>query len=279
MSPPAVAKSDRVTHVIEQIEREGYCRIPQAIPREGVQKALELVKHWHAETRDKLAENKPYLAKEDTFVWNLQNKAYFFLDLFFGCRAVQEVLRHFLNDPWYKQIPQDEPNFILRNFLGRSSDSRLPMHIDSLIPYQGKHVFVMQAAFILEDQTLDNGCTVVVPGSHLSGEYVDQSAFDTATPVESRAGDVVIWDSRIWHGAIENTSDRTRWSLIATCTRWWLKQGFNIPRSVPQDIYERLTPSQKAVLGYCSIPYVDEMQGIDMKRGYDSLAERVQDYQ
>ena len=269
-----------MTHaeIVASIDRDGYARIPGVLSPDQVALGLERVTHWFRETHEKRSPNKPYRASDDCFGCNLQNKADAFLKLFFGAEPVQAVLRHFLNDPWFKQIPPGDPNYILRNFLGRTSNERLPMHIDSLVPYSGEFCFVMQAAFILEDQDAENGCTVIVPGSHRSGQYVDQAAFDTAVPVESKAGDLVIWDSRIWHGASENRSGRSRWSLIATCTRWWLKQGFDIPYNLPQEIYERLTPPEKAVLGFCSLPYANEMEGIDMKRGYDSLAPRVSDY-
>ena len=47
---------------------------------------------------------------------------------------------------------------------------------------------------------------------------------------------------------------------------------------MPQEIYSQLTPEQRAVMGFCSVPFVDESEGIDMKQGYDSLAEDVVEY-
>lgn len=152
------------------------------------------------------------------------------------------------------------------------------MHIDSFIPFLGEHLISMQVVIILEDQYRENGCTSVIPGSHLSGEYVSQDEAENAIPVESKAGDVVIWDSRIWHGTFENRSDASRWSLIATFVRWWIKQGYNITEQLPQSIYEQLSDSEKAVLGYCSKPLDDERSGIDFKKGYDWLKPKVSDY-
>ena len=136
----------------------------------------------------------------------------------------------------------------------------------------------MQCAILLEDQTLENGCTVLVPGSHLSDEYVPQEAFEEAIPVQGRAGDLVFWDSRIWHGARANQTGGTRWSIIGTFCRWWIKQAFDIPGNVPQEIYDQWTDRQKAVLGFCSVPYEDETFGIDMKRSYELLPQKVEDY-
>ncbi|MCG8442212.1 MAG: phytanoyl-CoA dioxygenase family protein, partial [Caulobacterales bacterium] len=168
--------------------------------------------------------------------------------------------------------------YLLRSYIARRSNKELPMHIDSFMPYLGDHVFIMQYSIILQDQSAENGCTVVVPGSHLSGTYTTQEARADAVPIESEAGDVVIWDSRLWHGTTENTSVDTRWAIVATFCRWWMKQHFAITQTMPQDIYAELTDEQKAVLGFCTIPQWDETTGIDIKRGYDSLAENVQTY-
>lgn len=47
---------------------------------------------------------------------------------------------------------------------------------------------------------------------------------------------------------------------------------------LPQEIYEKLTDNQKAMLGFCSIPYANEQEGVDKKRGYDKLLPHVDDY-
>ncbi|MFW6027497.1 MAG: phytanoyl-CoA dioxygenase family protein, partial [bacterium] len=176
------------------------------------------------------------------------------------------------------QIPRNEPNYLLRSFIARSSNKKLPMHLDSFVPYLGNHVIIMQASIVLEDQSAANGCTVVVPGSHLYGRYTTQDAFREAVPVESKAGDIVIWDSRLWHGTTENRSGKTRWAMVGTFCRWWMKQHWNITQNLPQEIYEQLTDSQRAILGFCSIPARDETTGIDLKRGYDDLLPEVSAY-
>ena len=267
-----------VENLIQQIETDGYCKIPQVYRPEQVQKALALAGEWKERAERSLSDNVPYLNRNQPMVYNLQNKDFYFLELLFEPPFLQKVLTHFLNDIWFKQIPQDEPNYILRSYLARSSSGTLPMHIDSFVPYMGNHCFVMQASIILEDQNETNGCTVVVPGSHTRGRYTTQESFGEALPIESQAGDLVLWDSRLWHGTKANTSGGTRWALIATFARWWIKQAFEINRSLPQSIYDKLTDSQKAVLGFCSIPYADETKGIDMKRDYDSLLADVAGY-
>lgn len=263
---------------IEQIDKVGYYRLRGVYDKKDVAFALDKVRSYYQTTRDKVSKDVPFLNIDQPTVYNLQSKDYCFLDLLFKPKITEQLLIHYLNDPWYKQIPQDQPNYLLRSYVARSSNRELPMHIDSFVPYLGNHVFVMQYSIILQDQNADNGCTVVVPGSHLAGKYTTQEAREKAVPIESEAGDVVIWDSRLWHGTTENTSGETRWAIVATFCRWWIKQHFNLTQTLPQDIYEKLTDAQKAVIGYCTIPQWDETTGIDLKRGYESLAKDVSSY-
>ncbi len=264
--------------IIAKLEQDGYCRIPGVLPAAAVERLLGLVRFWHEKTRASLSTNVPYLNREHPMVYNLQNKDYGFLEVLLSNSLIERVLTHFLNDVWYKQIPSGQPNYILRSYLARSSTYAMPVHIDSFIPYTGPHVNSMQVGIVLEDQTVDNGCTVIVPGSHQSGRYAGPDALKGAVPIESKTGDVVFWDSRLWHATTENKSGTTRWAVIATFARWWMKQAFNIPQNLPQAIYSKLTPKERAILGFCSLPYNHESEGIDMKRGYDSLSEDVSAY-
>lgn len=263
---------------ISQVEKEGYCVLPGVYDTETTDKLLQLAIEWYEKTRYTISKDVPYLNTDQPGVYNLQNKDIFFLEALFKSLEVEGVLKHFLNDKWYKQIPQGEPNYILRSYMARSSNKGLPLHIDSFIPYKGENTIAMQYAIILEDQTAENGCTTVVPGSHQSGDYANQKAIQESIPVYSKRGDVVIWDSRLWHGTTDNNSGKTRWSVIATFARWWIKQHFNITDNLPQEIFEKLTDKQKAILGFCSVPYNDEYDGIDMKRGYDKLYKDVESY-
>lgn len=278
VSPDVVTTLPTVGECIAAIERNGYCYVSQMFSPEQVSTALERIRGWFDKTLSSQSERMPVLNKNQPMVYNLQSKDLFLLRMVLGCELIEKVLMHFLNDKWFTSIPADAPNYILRSFLARSSNHQMPLHIDSFVPYEGPHVFIMQCSIVLEDQTEDNGCTVLIPGSHLSGKYCAQEAFPTAVPMKARAGDLVFWDSRIWHGARQNTSGGTRWAMIATFCRWWIKQAFNIPGNLTQELYDQLSDREKGVLGYCSVPYDNEFHGIDMKRNYALLPQRVNDY-
>lgn len=255
---------------IQSITTNGYCIIPNQFSSEVVRKLLDLVNSHYTSFNRHNREHESFLIKQHPNVFNLQNKDFYFIEALFSSNILEEILIHFLNDLWYKNIPQSEPNYIIRSFGARSSSSAMPLHIDSFIPYQGSNILGMPCSIILEDQFTSNGCTIVVPGSHQSGTYSPQS-HPNAIPIESKAGDIVIWDGRLWHGTTANSSGKTRWAIIANFVRWWIKQHHNIAENIPEDILKKMSSKQKSVFGQCSIPFNNEFEGNDLKNGYEVL--------
>jgi ectoine hydroxylase-related dioxygenase (phytanoyl-CoA dioxygenase family) len=182
-----------------------------------------------------------------------------------------------LNDPFFRHLPPDDPNYILGQFVARSSVKPLQLHIDAGMPQLGPATTMVQLGFVLEDMDEKNGCTMVVPGSHLLGEYSDRE-LEHLHPIPARSGDILVWDARVWHGSGSNTAEGTRWNIVATFQRWWVKQSFDIPRALPQEIFDELTDQQKALLGFCTIPPLDENERRTRARPYSDLPSRVGDF-
>lgn len=269
---PVVADKALAKH-IEDIRGDGYTIFPGAMSQEQVSEYLACVKkHVEKEKGQESHMPGPYLVngtKADV-VLNAQMKDYTFLKALFCSQALNDTLLHFLNDTWYKKIPLDQPNYILNSFIARSPNDRQPLHLDAYVPSLSKYVTNMQCLFVLEDMNEDNGCTVLVPGSHKSGEYCTQDAVKDAISIVAKAGDIVLWDGRIWHGTESNKTTGTRWTLVAHFVRWWIKQIFNV-KAIPKETIDKLTNSQKAVLGLCSMPHNNEFEGVDIRGGYERL--------
>lgn len=273
IEPAAVDKS--AEKHIEAIARDGYTIFPGAISKELVAETLACVKQWHAKEKDHayIPPGGPYLnnGTNADVVLNLQRKDYTFLKTLFCSKELNDTLRYHLNDVWYKKIPQDEPNYILNSYIGRSPKDRQALHIDAYMPYHSKYTTNMQCIYVLEDMTPANGCTLIVPGSHQSGEYCTQDAVKDAVQIHAKAGDIVLWDGRIWHGTEPNNTDGTRWVLVAHFTRWWIKQIFNVKGVFSKELLDKLTNSEKAVMGLCSLPHNHEDEGVDIRGGYERL--------
>ncbi len=86
---------------------------------------------------------------------------------------------------------------------------------------------IITVIFYLEDATVENGCTRVVPGSHLllpgkplidllkDEQLIHAGILDQAVPVPMPAGGMLAIDSMILHSVGPNNSDKTRMSMTA----------------------------------------------------------------
>ena len=254
---------------IREIEKNGYCVIKNFLNKQSVSKILKKVSYYYKLNKNKKYNGTPKRDYEDKILYNLQNKDYDFIKILTH-KKITEIAKYFLNDQFYRFLSNDKPNFILNYFNARSSGKKLDLHIDSWIPYSGKKTHMMQFVFLLEDSTPTNGCTVVVKGSHKSGKFTNRQCKKIIN-LTGRAGDLIIWDSRLWHGTLENYDKSSRWAIVTTLSSWWVKQAMDMPRSLPNKIYKKCTKYEKQLIGYCSIPPSNEFERINTKCGYEVL--------
>lgn len=273
---PKTCSTAEIEEHLRRLSAFGYTQMEGLLPPQDVARLLEEIEEQYRKTKALKYAGIPERDLEDKIIYNLQNKSKLFIDLL-TLDVIKKICKALLNDPYYRFLEDSEGNYILSYYNARSSGRELDLHIDSYIPAPGPRTWAMQVAYVLEDMTIDNGCTVVCPGSHMSGAYSDRE-LKKRNPVTAAAGDVIIWDSRLWHGTHPNQSGRSRWVLIATFTSWWVKQTMDITRSLPEEIYQALSPEQKVLMGFCSIPPADETARINTKTGYESLLPSVKDY-
>ena len=100
----------------------------------------------------------------------------------------------------------------------------------------------------IDDYTVANGGTEIVPGSHTStAEHVPpQPPINIVMP----AGSVLLFDGGLWHGGGANTSDQQRRALSLSYCCAWLRQQENAYLSVPLDTVRTLSRPLQCLLGY-----------------------------
>jgi len=127
----------------------------------------------------------------------------------------------------------------------------------------------VQSLLALTDFTEANGATRIVPGSHLW--TADKVAYDMAEngPVthlpaehikgagtdwkpivaEAPKGSVILFDSRLVHGAGANLSDKARPSIISPFCRGWIRQLDNFAYAIPQERLRTFSPELQKLVG------------------------------
>ena len=90
---------------------------------------------------------------------------------------------------------------------------------------------LISAWLALRDETIENGCLLVIPGSHrvqvdaegldtaqfLRTDYLaNQALLARAIPVPLHTGDVLLFSSNLFHAAGRNQTDETKFSMVFT---------------------------------------------------------------
>jgi len=128
----------------------------------------------------------------------------------------------------------------------------------------------------VNDFTVENGATRVIPGSNRLADKLQFSEADSE-PAVMPAGSLVFYTGSLYHGAGANRSDRVRYGLNLTYALGWLRQEENQYLSVPPEIARTLPDSLLRLIGYArgayALGYVDDVRDpLDALRGRASSA-------
>lgn len=105
----------------------------------------------------------------------------------------------------------------------------------------------LQTAWCLDDFTLANGATHVIPGTH---RRPDARPEEASIQVEAPAGSVIAFDARLFHAGGANRTDRIRRGILTLYIRSWLKPQTDHKRSYPTERIADLDPVSARLLGF-----------------------------
>ncbi|HCL29680.1 MAG TPA: hypothetical protein DIC52_14730 [Candidatus Latescibacteria bacterium] len=116
---------------------------------------------------------------------------------------------------------------------------------------------VLQIFTPLSDvDSVEFGCTEVVPGSHNSGRGPNDKEHPTfegqgSVPILARAGEAYLFHNQIWHQGAKNRSDRRRLLGGVTYGRRFVSQKFYpfIDYHMPVHVWEGASPRLQRFLG------------------------------
>lgn len=120
------------------------------------------------------------------------------------------------------------------------------IHKDEMVfesfPFPDDYEVYCNSIWAVTDFTEENGATRVVPGSH-KVEPREYQQSDTV-PAEMKAGSVMIFSGKLWHGGGTNNSNAVRRALAVTTAVGWVRQEENqylacsreVARTLPEDL-------------------------------------------
>jgi ectoine hydroxylase-related dioxygenase (phytanoyl-CoA dioxygenase family) len=105
--------------------------------------------------------------------------------------------------------------------------------------------------YYLDDVTAANGATWIVPSSHRSVVVQPAAERLAACAIQAigSAGDVLLFDARLWHCAGNNTATAPRRLIKALFVQPWLRPQMDYSRAVRAEVMERLSPRVRRLLG------------------------------
>jgi ectoine hydroxylase-related dioxygenase (phytanoyl-CoA dioxygenase family) len=126
-------------------------------------------------------------------------------------------------------------------------------HDDAFYDLPRPHKAV-HAAFIaaIDDFSLENGATMVIPGSHKWGAR--QALREEAVACPMSAGSAVFFLGSLWHGGGANTTGRARLAVTGQYCEPWLRQQENFFLEIPKAQARTLREHILSMIGYSIHP-------------------------
>lgn len=131
---------------------------------------------------------------------------------------------------------------------GNNYGSRIHVDCPRFIPNYPTNLGVIWA---LDDFTLENGATHVLPGSHNTDTIPSEYFFkENSIRLTCKAGDLIIFNARVWHAAGENHTLDYRHALTMNACRPFMKQRMDWVKFIPPKIANNLNTQARRIIGF-----------------------------
>ena len=130
---------------------------------------------------------------------------------------------------------------------GHHDDSAILKSTSAISP-----AVVCNGMWMLDDFTEENGATIVVPGSHLSGRQPDRELDTHANwvPAIGKSGSVVIFEGRTWHSTGVNTTNQTRSGLTTNFCAPMFRQQENFLLGTRPEVLANASDELLQLIGF-----------------------------
>jgi ectoine hydroxylase-related dioxygenase (phytanoyl-CoA dioxygenase family) len=160
---------------------------------------------------------------------------------------VLECVRHVLG-----------PDIKLSSLNARSADPNAevgqPLHVDMSAIADERGYWVCNTVWMLDDFTLENGPTRMIPGSHTWKQRPQDVLADPLAPhpdeimLTGTAGTIAIMNAHLWHGGTANRTSKPRLAMHAFYCRRDKPQQQYQKKLLRQDVQASLSPGLRAIL-------------------------------
>ena len=126
---------------------------------------------------------------------------------------------------------------------------------------------------LLDDSTKNNGATILMKKSHKQIQKPSKKKFfENSIVATGKKGDLIVFDSNMWHCSGKNTTDDDRFIVTIVYSKPFVKQALDYPRALGPKFQKKISPFLKQILGYnARVPKnLNEWYAVPEKRFYKS---------
>jgi len=225
-----------------QLDELGYLVLPGFMPASMLAELRDRVEAlWEEEGSEAGSEFR--YERGARRLANLVDKGALFAELV-ATPKILECMEHVLG-PAYKLSSLNA-----RSTNPHNAESQ-PWHADTGAIADERGYWVCNSLWMLDDFTVENGATRMLPNSHTWRRLPDPGNTDSLPGEElvtGEAGTVVIMNAHMWHGGTANRTDRCRRALHAFYTRNDKPQQQYQKALLRRETIAALTPLQRRVL-------------------------------
>ncbi|MCY0970994.1 phytanoyl-CoA dioxygenase family protein [Chryseobacterium wangxinyae] len=231
----------------DDLVKLGFCKFENAISQEWVGKinnALPKIFEEHEKMRRE--NNNPISSNGLAMNALVGNEILFdFLQHIIDLKILDWIEENYFNAKCIlnsftalSNIPGEDKVFhkkVHRDIRGFSSD--VPLMLNMLV--------------MLDDFTTENGATLLLPSSHQNSEVPsDEDFMKNSVQATGVAGDIIIWNSNLFHASGTNTTQTVRRGLPITFSLPFYKQLLDYPRAIGYEKYDVFNEKMRRILGY-----------------------------
>jgi len=169
-----------------------------------------------------------------------------------------DILEKISNSPVYEFIKKYfNGNFIVNSYGGVINITSTPSYVANVHRdirfFSGDFPLMLNMLIMLDDFTLENGATYLLAKSHLKEERPsDKLFYEQSDRAIGKKGDVLFFNSNLWHAAGINTTDNVRRAITITFTKPFMKQQLDYSRAIGYENVQKLSTALQQVIGFYS---------------------------
>jgi ectoine hydroxylase-related dioxygenase (phytanoyl-CoA dioxygenase family) len=232
----------------KQLDERGYILFPSLLDSDQVARfRIRLEELWAAEGLKAGAEN--YIEPGVRRLANLANKGDIFRNIYAHPRVL-EVVEAIMG-------AEIRASMVNARDVPPHTGVRMPFHMDS---DGGRHrdekgFNAATAIWMLDDFTIENGATAIIPGSHLLDQSPKQVLDDLNAPhpdeivITGQAGDVLVFNGHCWHAGRPNVTSGHRRALLVHYLREDVPRRANRRQHLGPENAATLTANERKLLG------------------------------